>query len=101
QLDPLLVGTWLQGLASLHVSRSFGELAPPLSQYGLDPPELRLELELRGGTTQALRLGRPGSTEGQAWYALREGLGLGWSLEPYSAFAVGFPLEDLLDAHLM
>jgi hypothetical protein len=101
QLDPLLVGTWLQGLAALHTSSSFGELIPPLSRYGLDPPELRLELELRDGSKQALRLGRPGYTEGQAWYAMREGLGLEWSLEPYSVFAVGWPLENLIDAHVM
>jgi Domain of unknown function (DUF4340) len=101
QLDPLLVGTWLQGLAALHTSTSFGELAPPLSQYGLDPPELRLELELRDGSKQALRLGRPGSIEGQAWYALREGLGLAWGFEPYSVFEVGWPLENLLDVHVM
>jgi hypothetical protein len=101
QLDPNLVATWLQGLSAVHHSGFVDELGGPIDTLGLEPPELRLELELRDGTKQALRLGRPGHVEGQVWYGLREGLGVAWALDTYRVYLIGFALEDMVDAHLL
>jgi hypothetical protein len=101
ELDPALVLTWLQGLASIHHAGYFDELGGHLDNIGLDPPELRLELELRDGTKQALRLGRPGHVAGQVWYAVRENLGVVWALEPFPVWLVGWPLEKMLDARVL
>ncbi len=101
ELDPNLVATWLQQLGALHHTGYVDELGGPLDSLGLEPPELRLELELRDGTKQALRLGRPGHVEGQVWYGVREGLGVAWSLEQYRVWLAGFPLEDMVDGHLL
>ena len=101
QLDPALVGAWLQGLAALQHSGYFDELGAPLSKFGLDQPELRIELQLRDGTKEALSLARPGHADGQVWYGVRESLGIVWGLEQYRALAVGWPLENLLDARVL
>ena len=100
-LDPTLVGTWIQGLASIHHSGYFDELGGRLDAMGLDPPEVRLELELRDGTKHALRLGRPGHTEGQVWYTLRESLGIVWALEQDRVYLVGWPLEGLVNPRIL
>ncbi len=101
QLDPNLVATWLQGLGALHHSGYVDEVGGPLDALGLEPPELRLELEMRDGTKQALRLGRPGHVEGQVWYGVREGLGVAWAFEQYRVWLVGYPLADMIDGHLL
>jgi hypothetical protein len=100
QLDPTLVMTWLQGLAAMHHAGYYDELGAPLSTLGLDPPELRVELELRDGSKQALRLGRPGH-EGQLWLALREGLGVVWTMEVFPVYLAGYPVEDMVDTRIL
>lgn len=101
QLDPVFVGTWLQGLASIQHAGYYDELSGPIDKAGLEPAELRLELELRDGSKQALRIGRPGHAEGQVWYGLREGLGVVWGLEQPSVWLVGYPLEEMVDPRIL
>jgi len=101
ELDPTFIVTWLQGLTSIQHTGTFDEVGGPIDSLGLDPPELRIELEMRDGTKQALRLGRPGHVEGQVWYALRENLGFVWGLEQYRVWLVGFGLESMINSHLL
>jgi hypothetical protein len=101
QLDPVFVPTWLQGLASIHHAGYFDELGGPIDAAGLEPPELRIELEMRDGSKQALRIGRPGHVEGQVWYALRENLGIVWGLDRIPVNLLGWALEDMIDAHVL
>ncbi|MBK7644004.1 MAG: DUF4340 domain-containing protein [Planctomycetes bacterium] len=101
QLDPTLVMTWLQGLAAMQHAGYYDELGAPVANYGLDDPELRLELTLRDGSKTGLLLARPGHAEGQIWYGMREGLGLVWGFEQRNIWLVGFPLADMLDPRVL
>ncbi len=62
----------VEELADLRPSRVLTETTAPLADYGLEPPAMRVEVELEGGTRHALLLGAR-NTDGSAFYALIEG----------------------------
>lgn len=100
-LDPMGVSLWISGAADLRIENYVDQGSLLLSQFGLDPPEMSVELGLAQGDEHRLRFGRPGHAPGGAWYCTREGQPWVWTLDARAVNLLSVPIEDLIDHRLL
>lgn len=94
-LDPLDVGVILYGAAALQVDTFVDDAPVSLAEYGLDEPEIRIELGTADGSREALRVSRSGF--GGSWYACREHEPHVFGLTQEDVQRLVLPFEQLLD----
>jgi hypothetical protein len=98
-LDPARVADFVVALLGLEASAFVDEPLADLAAMGLDPPRLRIELELADGSRQALRLS-PSSHAG-TWLAAREGTRQYYRLQPERVNPLLVTSADLYDRALV
>jgi hypothetical protein len=100
-LDPLTTSVWIQSIATLELDKFADEGSRLLGDFGLDPPEITVELATDREERKVLRLGRPGHREGAPWTGTVEGQPYVWFVQPRFVYLIGSTLESLLDRRIV
>lgn len=98
-LDPMAVAVLVAGAARLPADTFVEDAAPDVGRYGLDEPELSIELVTSGGRRATVHLARPGG--GSNWLATREDRRTVVSIAPEDAPALLIPVEAMFDSILL
>lgn len=98
-LDPLDVALVSHAASGLSIDAFVDDAPTSLAEYGLDPPEFRVELRTLDGVREALRFGRTGF--GRTWHACREGEPYVWSIAVEDVQRLVLSFDDLIDRHLL
>lgn len=94
-LDPLTTHIFVQQLLGSRVDGFHSDDPGPLSDYGLDPPDLSLRIATARGDEATLLFGRP-SPDGP-WLCARAGNPFVWRAEARDVTFLAAPPDDLLD----
>jgi len=98
-LDPLDLSLVAVGAARLAFDQYVEEPEVDLGAYGLERPEVRVELRASGGANEVLFLGR--RSVGGAWYCRREGTPDVYRLSGRDAVMLAYPFEAMIDRRLI
>ena len=98
-LGALDVGVVVFGATRLEVQSFVEDEVRDLSIYGLDRPEVRLELKAGDGRGETLLLGR--TAVGQPWFVKREDAPFVWSVDPENVLRLLYPFEAMVDLRFM
>lgn len=98
-LDPLAVVVLVAGATRLHVERFVEDLPPDLARYGLDQPQVSIEVVDSLGRRNTLHLARRGF-EGD-WFATREDRRAVWTLAQEDTAPLFLPVETMFDSLIL
>ena len=98
-LDPMDISLVSVGAGRLSFEVYIEEPDPDLSTYGLDDPEMRIELKGGGGAVEVLNFSRPGVE--QPWFCMRDGSNDVFKLSSRDAVLLTFPFEAMIDLRLV
>ncbi len=98
-LDPLAVAVLVSGAARLHVERFVEDLPPDLGRYGLDRPQVSIEIVDSLGRRNTLHLARRGF-EGD-WFATREDRRAVWVVAQEDVAPLFLPVETMFDSLIL
>jgi hypothetical protein len=99
QLDPNAMRLFVGGLTAIKVEAFIDDDPGDLAQFGLDAPELTLELEGRSGAVEQLAFGRP--TDQGSWFCKRRDLPFVWQVDGAALVDVRRPFVGMLDHQLL
>ena len=99
-LDPLSMSVWIQGATGLELEKYADQGTRLLADFGLDPPEISIELTTHTDEHKTLRLGRPGHSPGMRWCGTVDGQRYVWIVDMRPVYLLGSPLESLIDRRL-
>jgi hypothetical protein len=99
-LDPLSMSVWIQGATGLELEKYADQGTRLLADFGLDPPEISIELTTHTDEHKTLRLGRPGHSPGLRWCGTVDGQRYVWIVDMRPVYLLGSPLESLIDRRL-
>ena len=97
-LDPMDISLVSVGAGRLSFEVYIEEPDPDLSTYGLDDPEMRIELKGAGGAVEVLNFSRPGVD--QPWFCMRDGSVDVFKLSSRDAVLLTYPFEAMIDLRL-
>src|SRR6185503_16907467 len=100
RLDPLAMSLIVQNTAGLRFDHLVDTAGAPLSELGLDPPDMRFELASVRGEKVELLFGRKPNPQAKWWNGMRIGDPSVWSVPGDQALALAVPILDLLDRRL-
>ena len=98
-LDPMDLSLVLVGAARLSFEQYIEEPEVELRAYGLDQPEVRVELRSSDGVSDTILLGRP--AVGGVWYGKRLGGEDVYRLRSRDAVILAYPFEAMIDRRLV
>jgi hypothetical protein len=98
-LDPLDLSLVAVGAARLAFDQYVEEPLVDLGAYGLERPEIRVELRASGGANEVLFVGR--QSVGGVWYCRREGTPDVYRLSGRDAVMLAYPFEGMIDRRLI
>ena len=98
-LDPLDLSLVAVGAARLAFDQYVEEPEVDLGAYGLERPEIRVELRASGGANEILFLGR--RSVGGVWYCRREGTPDVYRLSGRDAVMLAYPFAGMIDRRLV
>ncbi len=100
-LDPVAMALWVQGATRLEAARHVQDGAAAPGDYGLDPPELSIELVTARDARETLHCGRPEHAPGRKWFARLAGQPSIWAVDENAVRLLAAPIDSLLDHRLV
>ena len=97
RLDPTIMTGFVATAASYRIDRFVDDAPIGLVQYGLQDPQVQIEVEDASGLAQVFLMGR---ADGE-WYGKREDLPYVWGLDSGDVYRLFLDVDDLIDRNLV